>query len=82
MFNREPTENDCVNGSSGRWITRYATVQVPDKNDGVVSIQSTLWNANHKIGDDRNLYLSDEGLDGGHNHYELYHHKRSYTTYI
>ena len=75
------TTRYCVIGPS-RWVTRYTTIQVPYKNDGVVNIQSNLWNANHKIGDDRNLYFSDEGLDGGYNHYELYHHKRSYTTYI
>jgi pimeloyl-ACP methyl ester carboxylesterase len=78
MFDLELKEKDCVNGP-GRWVTRYTTIQVPDKNDGVVSLHSTLWNANHQIGDYRNLYLSDQGLDGGYNHYELYHHKRSYT---
>jgi hypothetical protein len=24
-------------------------------------------------------YLSDQGPDGGYNHYEIHHHKRSYT---
>ena len=79
MYNREPTENDCVNGQVGRWVTRYTTVQVPDKNDGIVNIHSTLWNANQRVDDDKNLYFGDEGPDGGYNHYELRHYQRSYT---
>ena len=48
------------------------------KNDGVVSNLSARWSADDQLGDNENSYFDDVDEDGGYNHFELRHYKRTY----
>ena len=48
------------------------------KNDGVVNIHSARWSADDQLDDNENSYFDDVDEDGGYNHFELRHYKRTY----
>lgn len=48
------------------------------KNDGVVSNLSARWSADDQLDDNENSYFDDVDEDGGYNHFELRHYKRTY----
>lgn len=73
---------ECSSNPNGEYITEYTVVQHPDKNDGVVNINSVLWSEDDSFtninNDPHNVYFTDEGDDGGYNHFELRHYFRPY----
>jgi hypothetical protein len=76
---REIEPVDCSSDPGGEYITKTTQVEVPTKNDGVITIESGLWSKNDKLVDDHNRYFSDIPEDGGYNHFELRNYARQYT---
>jgi|GEM_PF-1120725 pimeloyl-ACP methyl ester carboxylesterase len=69
----------CSTNPGGEYHYRTETVQIADKNDGVVNIHSVLWSKGDSFNGDHNQYFDDVPADGGYNHFELRNHKRAYT---
>jgi hypothetical protein len=68
----------CSSNPGGEYIQTDYFYPVPDKNDGVVTTKSVLWDKNHTFNDDYNQYNSDVPHDGGYNHFELRNLERAY----
>ncbi len=79
-----PIETTCSSNPNGEWVTKTTYIKHADKSDGVVNIQSALWNADDGFDDLNNSYypdvlLNDNGEDeGGFNHFELRNYERGY----
>lgn len=75
----ELIDEPCSTNPGGEYHYRTETVQIADKNDGVVNIHSVLWSKGDSFIGDHNQYFDDVPADGGYNHFELRNHKRAYT---
>ena len=73
-----PNGEECSTNQNGEYAYRPTSIPIPDKNDGVVTTSSVLWDKSHSFNDDYNIYNSDEPHDGGYNHFELRNLERAY----
>lgn len=78
QFNDQLIDKGCSQNPGGEYRYQTYTLQIADKNDGVVNIHSALWSANDSFGDRNNRYFSDVPADGGYNHFELRNYARDY----
>jgi len=73
-----PDGTICSSTQGGEYVQVEYSFSVPDKNDGVVTTRSVLWDKNHTFNDDFNQYNSDLPHNGGYNHFELRNLTRAY----
>ena len=74
-----PNGDECSTDQNGEYVYRPKEIQIPDKNDGGVNINSVLWSKGDAFGDRNNIFMSDIPADGGYNHFEIRNYKRAYS---
>jgi hypothetical protein len=79
QFNIQPIDGNCSQTQEGEYRYETYSVQVPDKNDGVVNVHSVVWSKGDNLESTHNFYMNDTDEDGGYNHFELRNHDRAYT---
>ena len=73
-----PTEPTCSANLVENGVQVQHTLNMPSKNDGVVSNLSARWSADDQLDDNENSYFDDVDEDGGYNHFELRNYERAY----